>query len=276
MKTTFSLAVIGPGRAGGALAIAAQTAGHRVQTVAGPSGHIPPELEATRVAHAHQLANCDLTILACPDDAISEVAHGLAAHPPPSETVAHLSGFGSITQLEALERAGLQIGCLHPLQTLPTPQQGARSLAGSAAAVTAGSEKAAQQLTSFAQSLGMMAFRLEDHLKPLYHAGAATIALGLATALGVAADLFEAAHVPWRDAQPLAAQVMENCFRMGPDRSLTGPVVRADLGTIAGHLRAAAAVSPALAQQYRRLGQIAAHRFGADEVGEYLGSSHHP
>ena len=37
VKGPLSLAVIGPGRAGGSLAIAAQWAGHRVETVPGPS-----------------------------------------------------------------------------------------------------------------------------------------------------------------------------------------------------------------------------------------------
>ncbi len=273
MKPSFSLAVIGPGRAGGALAIAAQAAGHGVQTVAGPSGAMPTELEATRVDHFRQLTACDLVILACPDDAIEQVAEDLAAHPPLSATVAHLSGFASIARLAALRRIGRQIGSLHPLQTLPSPRRGARSLAGSAAAVTAETEQTAQQLSSLAESLGMAPFPLDDRLKPLYHAGAATVALGLATALGVAADLFEASTVPWRHARPLAAQVLENCFRMGPDQSLTGPVVRSDLGTIGGHLRAAADRSPALAQQYRILGQAAAARLNAVEITGFLETS---
>ena len=50
----------------------------------------------------------------------------------------------------------------------------------------------------------------------------------------------------------IAAQVMENCFRP------------------------AATVSPALARQYRGLGQMAASRFGADEIDQYLESPHRP
>lgn len=276
MKTPFRLAVIGPGRAGGALAIAARTAGHLVQTVPGPSGTVPPELEATRVEEPRRLEACDLLILATPDDAIEDVAAGLAVCPPPAATAAHLSGFASVTRLGALERAGVGTGCLHPLQTLHSPRIGAEALAGSTAAVTAGAEETAARLTFFAESLGIEVFRLEDHLKPLYHAGAATVALALAAGLGVAADLFSAAGVPWRHARPLADQVLENCFRLGPDRSLTGPMVRGDLGTISGHLQAAAAASPALARQYRMLGRTAAFRFGAAQVAEYLRSPDRP
>lgn len=270
MNRSSGLAVIGPGRAGGALAIAALWAGYRVQTVPGPTGVIPPELEDTRVDEARHLSACRLLILATPDDAIEEVAEGLAAYPPPAYAVAHLSGFASVDRLRALEGAGMETGCLHPLQTLPSPRNGARALAGSTAAVTARSEDTVRLLGAFAESLGMVTFELEDRLKPLYHAGAATIALGLATAMGVAADLFEAAEVPWPHARPLAASVLENCFRLGPGGSLTGPVVRADLGTVHGHLRAASGVSEDLARQYRMLGQIAACRLDAAEVADLL------
>lgn len=262
MNTRLRLAVIGPGRAGGALAIAARAAGHSVETVAGPSGAIPPALAETRVKQVGRLSPCDLLLLATPDDVIEETALRLASDPPPAGVAAHLSGFASLARLEALERAGLEVGCLHPLQTLPSPQRGAAALAGSTAAITARSEKAAALLRSFAQSLGVSSFCLEDRFKPLYHAGAATVALGVATALGVAADLFEAAGVSFSQSRGLATRVLENCFEMGPDHALTGPAVRGDQGTIAGHLRAAEAVSPELAHQYRLLGRTAAHRAG--------------
>lgn len=271
MNTPLGVAVIGPGRAGGALAIASRSAGHQVQTVPGPSGRIPPELEDTRVGDTRQLAPCDLLVLATPDDSIEDAALQLAETPPPAHTVAHLSGFASIDCLAALERIGMETGCIHPLQTLPSPQLGALALPGCPSAITARTEPAAQRLESLAHSLGMAPFRLDDSLKPLYHAGAATVALGLATVLGVAADLLEAAALPRQHAQPLAQQVMENCFRLGPDRSLTGPVVRGDRGTIIGHLRAAAEASPALARQYRALGRLAALRSPSpDQAAEIL------
>ena len=265
MNTPLGVAVIGPGRAGGALAIAARSAGHRVQTVPGPSGRIPPELEGTRVETARELAACDLLLVATPDDTIERTARLLAENALPVRTAVHLSGFASIDCLAPLERAGMEVGCFHPLQTLPSPQLGSRALAGCPAAITARRPTAARRLRSFAHSLGMAAFDLDDTLKPLYHAGAATVALGLATVLGVAADLFEAAGVPGGHARPLAQQVMENCFRLGPDRSLTGPVVRGDRGTIAGHLQAADGASPGLAEQYRTLGRLAALRAGSED-----------
>ncbi len=273
MKTPFSLAVIGPGRAGGAFAIAAQTAGHRVETIPGPSGTIPPELEATAVKDAIGLSPCDLLLVATPDDAIEETARRLASIPTPARMVAHLSGFAPLARLEALEQAGIEVGCLHPLQTLPSPQLGAQALAGSTAAVTTRSQAAARRLRSFAQSLGISTFDLEDQFKPLYHAGAATVALGVATALGVAAELFQAAGVPWNQARGLAFQVMENCFEMGPDQALTGPIIRGDRGTVTGHLEAAEAVSRELAHQYRLLCQIAAHRAdGGERMSETVGN----
>ena len=265
MNDRLRLAVIGPGRAGGALAIAALAAGHSVETVPGPSGKIPPELAETRVMTAGGLSAVDLLVLGTPDDAIEETARRLACDPPSAGAVVHLSGFASLDRLEALEDSGLEVGCFHPLQTLPSPQRGAAALAGSTAAITARTAEAAALLRSFARSLGISGFCLEDRFKPLYHAGAATVALGVATALGVASDLFEAAGVSFTQARGLATRVLENCFEIGPDQALTGPVVRGDRGTITGHLEAAESVSPELAHQYRLLGRTAARRAGAGE-----------
>jgi predicted short-subunit dehydrogenase-like oxidoreductase (DUF2520 family) len=227
-------------------------------------------LEDTLVGDATQLTPCDLLILATPDDLIGTTALRLAEIRPPVHTVAHLSGFASIESLAPLERVGMDTGCIHPLQTLPSPQLGAQALSGCPSAITARTERCVQRLRLFAQSLNMAPFLLEDNLKPLYHAGAATVALGLATVLGVAADLFEAASVPRKHAQPLAQQVMENCFQLGPDRSLTGPVVRGDRGTIIGHLQAATLASPSLARQYRTLGHLAALRAASPDQAEEI------
>lgn len=270
MKRPLGLAVVGPGRAGGAIAIAAMEVGHRVETVPGPSGSVPAELADTIVPDIGALSACDLVLVATPDDMIEEVANRVALHSPSVRVAAHLSGFGSIDRLASLERMGVEVGCLHPLQTLPTPRRGAQALRGSAAAVTARTDRAALLLHDFAHSLGISTFDLEDRHKPLYHAGAATVALGVPIALGVAADLLAAAGVSLDQARGLASQVVENCFLLGPDRALTGPVVRGDRGTIEGHLRAAEEVSENLARQYRMLGLTAAARRGAGESSRRL------
>ena len=99
---TPSLAIIGAGRAGSALAIAAHDAGYRVAAVASRRGEMAARLADTVGAQAvatppEAAALADLTLLAVPDGAISTVAaihrrvRDLAARSPASFTWARVS-----------------------------------------------------------------------------------------------------------------------------------------------------------------------------------------
>lgn len=246
------ITLVGPGRAGTALALAARAAGHDIVAV------VARRLESARDAaavlgdpealslHAH-LPQSDLVVIATRDGAIEQVADEVSRHADDVAAVVHLSGLASVATLDVLVERGIAVGSFHPLQTLPTPQAGAERLRGAWFAVTTGDERLRAELHELAVSMGSHPFDLADDFKPLYHAGAAAAANFPLAALAMAADLFEAAGVPFEAAGPLVQAVVANAFEIGPRAALTGPVARGDVDTVMAQLRAVSSAAPELA-----------------------------
>jgi predicted short-subunit dehydrogenase-like oxidoreductase (DUF2520 family) len=218
-KVFDSVTVIGSGRVGSAVAARLGERGIAVEPEAG------------------------LVVLCVPDEAISEVAAGIAVGP----WVAHVSG---ATPLGALE-PHLRRLSVHPLQTF-TRARGAEQLDGAWAAVTAESDEARAAGFWLAETLGLRPFELDDPARPLYHAGAAIASNYLVTLHEVAADLFRAAGAPPEALVPLMRRTIENGFE------LTGPIERGDWETVEAHRRAIRAARPDLESLYDVLAEATA------------------
>jgi predicted short-subunit dehydrogenase-like oxidoreductase (DUF2520 family) len=187
--------------------------------------------------------DADLVLLCVPDEAISDVAAGMAMGP----WVAHVSGATTLAALEPHQRR-LSV---HPLQTF-TRARGAEQLDGAWAAVTAESGEARAVGFWLAESLGLQPFELDDTARPLYHAGAAIASNYLVTLHEVAADLFRAAGAPPEALVPLMRRTIENGFE------LTGPIERGDWETVEAHRRAIRAARPDLESLYDVLAEATA------------------
>jgi len=241
------IALVGPGRAGMSLVMAAAAAGHDIVAIVGrtkqSAGRGATLVDSVPLTIGDELPEADLLLIATRDGVIEPVAAALAGRVAGFDAAVHVSGLTSVAALEPLRAAGLRVGSFHPLQTLPTPEAGAARLAGAFIAVTA-DPPLRQQLEGLATDLGSTPFLLDDAAKPLYHAAAAAAANFPLVALTMAADLFAAADVPWAAARPLVEAVVANAFELGPRAALTGPVARGDTGTVADQLRAVNAATP--------------------------------
>lgn len=250
-----SVVVVGPGRAGGALALAAQRSGHRVGVVTGPSGRVPVGVEIFDGSYRP-----DLVFVATRDEMIASAVASLEFESP--GVLAHLSGFTSVDVLAGCFDADTLIGSFHPLQTLPDPQTGALAFAGSFVALTG---PAAKILWPFALSLGMHPFHLADESKPAYHAAASAASNFLVACLAVAGELLADAGVDFEVVRPLVESSVVNAFTLGPAAALTGPVARGDMETVRGQIEAAERAG--LGSEYRHLVMAVAARAGRD-LGE--------
>ncbi|HYF45777.1 MAG TPA: hypothetical protein VD926_06165, partial [Acidimicrobiales bacterium] len=96
------LRLVGPGRAGGALALALHRAGWTVEAPLGREDDLAAAAEGV-----------DLLVLAVPDPVIAEVA--AAVDPVATTVVAHLAGALGLDVLAGHERRA----ALHPLVALP-------------------------------------------------------------------------------------------------------------------------------------------------------------
>ena len=267
----MDVVLAGPGRAGTALALCLSRAGHRVVGVVArrpdAARAAAERLGAVAVGEGDPLPAADLLVVAVRDDAISEVAEGLAPRADAVPAVVHLSGATSVRALDAFGHAVR--GSFHPLQTLPTPEAGAARLAGAWIAVTTDDDAFAETLNGLAASIGAHPFRLADEAKTLYHAAAAAAANFPLGSFAMAERLFAAAGVPFEAARPLVEAVVGNAFELGPAAALTGPVARGDLTTVAAHRAAVAEAAPELEEDFVAMARAIARVAGrsADFAG---------
>ncbi len=266
--------IFGPGRAGGALAIGLHRSGHAITAVVGRDTDRAMALAERVGAPALELGGdlpaTDILLLAVRDDAIEEVAHLLASSSVQARAAVHVSGLAPVETLRELASVGLMTGSWHPLQALPNPQLGADRLEGSWMAISTHSHELADVLVAVSESLGALPFRLDDELKPLYHAGAAAAANYVTTVLGLAEALAAAAGVPFEAARPLVRAVVDNVFDYGSESALTGPIARGDRSTVAAQLAAIEVHVPHLAEDFRAFGRATARLAGTLETFEDL------
>ncbi len=253
----MNIEIHGAGRAGGALAIAASSAGHSIVSIVSRS-----EQSVDRLAALVELSpgTPDLIILAVSDDAIAATAEAIAAGGGTAPTV-HLSGAVSTSSLDPIGRTGAQVGSIHPLQTFPDSERGAERLSGAWMAVTA-QDPLRTRLHEFATSLGCQPFDLDDADKPTYHAAAAAAANYTLTTLDLARSLLEAAGVPFEAARPLVDAVIDNAFEMGPREALTGPIARGDVATVRMQLDAVRQEMPEAERAFVELARATAAMAG--------------
>ncbi len=209
--------------------------------------------DAAPLAIGEPVPPVDLIVIAVTDDAIEAVAGEIA--PIARNAVAsaiHLSGDTPVSALRAFGDHGVSIGSFHPLQTMPTPELGARRLAGAWVAVTA-DEPLRSMLNDLAATIGLHPFDLRDHDRAAYHAAAAAAANFPIAALAIARRLFEAKNVPFDAARPLVEAIVANAFESGPEASLTGPIARGDVATVAAQIDAVRETAPDLAPAFESM-----------------------
>jgi predicted short-subunit dehydrogenase-like oxidoreductase (DUF2520 family) len=260
--------IVGPGRAGGALAVAAHRSGHTIAAVVARRAddqEVADQVGVKAVTLGSDLPPADLVVLSVRDDALPDVATAISSVAAKIKYAIHLSGLAPVSVLEPLRAEGVVVGSFHPLQTLPDWRTGAAALRGSAIAITAG-EALSGVLTELAASLGAESFQITDDAKPLYHAAAAACSNYVITALALAQDLFGAAGVDHYVARPLVDAVVANAFEIGALQALTGPIARGDVDTVKGQIAAIGASLPEAVASFKTLGRETAALAGTDQI----------
>jgi predicted short-subunit dehydrogenase-like oxidoreductase (DUF2520 family) len=247
--TPPSLAIIGAGRAGSALAIAAHEAGYHVAAVASRRGEVARSLADTVGARAaatplEAALSADLTLLAVPDGAVTRVAAMIAAsgvglH---GRGVVHLGARFGPAVIASLRVTGAEVGVFHPLQALAGPASAAL-LDGAFFRVDA-TGMLRERLLGLVAALGAHPLEIDPSKAPLYHAAAVLAGNAPLALLAESTRLLEAAGVSRADAHEALAALLEgaarNARRAGAAAALTGPVARGDTDAITAHLDALA------------------------------------
>jgi predicted short-subunit dehydrogenase-like oxidoreductase (DUF2520 family) len=221
-----SLAIVGRGRLGTALsaALGDVTATRRGLRISAPLGR------------GADLTSFDAVLLCVPDVAIASAA----AEVPAGRLVGHCSGASGLGLLAPHEAFSL-----HPLMTV-TAQDTPDRLVGAGAAIAGSTPRALSFARALAARLQMHSFELADEDRGAYHA-AASIASNFLVTLEAAAERLAGGTGLERELLvPLVRATVENWARLGPERALTGPIVRGDEATVCAQRDAVAERAPEL------------------------------
>ena len=239
-----SIAIVGAGNLGTALALALREAGYPIESVIARSGKsltrakgLAEQIGARAVLGAEEV-RARVLWLCVPDSEIARAARSLAERfQGKGKIVLHSSGALGSETLEPLRRKGAAAASVHPLMTFV---QGSRpSLAGVSFAIE-GDLVAVRVARGIVRDLGGESYGISQKEKKAYHAWG-TFASPLLTALlatteqvaGLAGVTRKAAR---QRMLPILLQTVKNYGTLGAAAGFSGPIVRGDVETVRRHL----------------------------------------
>ncbi len=282
------LTLLGPGRAGRALARSWLAAGGQTLEIVARSsadaGSAVASIGGGRPLALSEIGSeTDILVLAVPDDEIAPAARLLVGRIR-FRTAFHLSGALPAAALEALRPSSgslaappASLGSLHPLRAFTgAPGETWRD----ALVAIEGDEAALSAAEALVVALGARPRRLSPEAKPLYHAAAALAAGGTVALLSLAAQAWGEAGIPEEEARPALAALARQAAAAAAEQDFegapTGPVARRDTGTLRAHL-AALSTRPKLLEIYALLASEVLRRTPGrgreKEILELLGGS---
>jgi predicted short-subunit dehydrogenase-like oxidoreductase (DUF2520 family) len=267
-----SLAIVGAGRVGRALAKRLRQEGWRIGAVV--TRNESTARKAVRFIGAgracasvsREILAASVVLVATPDDAIAAVTRQVvalldsASHEDLRGMVfLHTCGALDSAVLRPLKDSGGSVGSLHPLQSfsgvsVPPLEGRFFAIEGDAAAV-----RTARKIV---RCLGGRAVKIGAGKKPLYHAAAALAAGHVLAVEEAAIRMLMTAGLKRPEAVAallgLTRQVLDNFERLGSRAAWTGPLARGDYRVILAHGEALNDLPAEYAQAYEALNRLGA------------------
>ena len=240
-----SISIIGAGKVGNTLARLWYTAEIDIKAVYNRNHDKAQELahyvnaEAVdTLAKAVQAA--DIIFLTVADDALTTIANDLSTVDLTNKAIVHTSGALSIDVLSELALQGASLGTFHPAFPFSDSETAMKTLSGASFAIEASDEKLQKQLIYLAEVLDGKIIIIPEGQKAQYHASLVLISNYTVTLYALAESLLK----PLTSDQSaidsalitLLRATVDNLANQGIPDALTGPLVRADVGTIKSHL----------------------------------------
>ena len=249
---SLTVAIVGAGRLGTALALGLARSGYRIEAVVARSKSsarraarlIPAQPLALAAAELERLPPSDILFITTPDDLIREVASRISALQTElarGRVALHASGALSSSELKSLREKGWATGSLHPLISISDAQTGALGLSRAFFCIE-GDGRATKRARALVRSLGARSFSIETKDKALYHAAAVMASGHMVALFDVASEMLGRCGLTEKESRailmPLVESTLANLTRQEPARALTGTFARADVATVERHLQA--------------------------------------
>jgi len=262
----YSIAIIGAGRVGTAMAAMLAKDGHRISGVA--SRNRDDAEHCARLTDADMISTnpvdvavgAKMIFLTVTDDQIGPVCQSLAANNGfrRGQIIVHASGALSSNVLEPAAKKGCHVVSVHPFQSFATSEQAMQNLPGSYFGIEGSKEAASIMEKLVPEAFGGTVIPLDERIKPVYHAAACIASSFLVVLTQASTELLLQVGLEKEEAVkvliPLLRGTVENINFLGLPKSLTGPIERGDVQTIKEHLSSVEARRPRVASLYRELG----------------------
>jgi predicted short-subunit dehydrogenase-like oxidoreductase (DUF2520 family) len=261
-----TIAIVGPGRLGSALALELRRAGYEIaEIISRNSAGSKREARAL----ARKVGACasvgdnaqfdgDVVWFCVPDREIAAASRQLASVTDwKRKIVFHSSGALDSGELKALDRRGAAVASVHPMMTFV--RGSIPSLKGVPFAVE-GDVTAVRVARRIVRDLGGEAFTISKRHKGAYHAWGAFASPLLIALLATAERVARAAGLSAAQARkkmlPIVRQTIANYEALGAPGAFSGPIVRGDAEIVRQHLRVLKKV-PVARDVYRVLARAA-------------------
>jgi predicted short-subunit dehydrogenase-like oxidoreductase (DUF2520 family) len=245
MRARPSIAIVGPGNLGSALALALARAGFAIEAIfVHASGRSMSQARAlakrvkSRAALGLKNLTADVVWFCVPDSEISAAARLFSSAGSWNGRVAfHSSGALSSDELQSLRQKGASVASVHPLMTFVGKSNAA--LGGVPFAIEG--DRAAVRVAGYiVKELGGYAYPIPKQDKAAYHAWATFTSPLLTALLATTEEVAKLAGLRGEDARrrmmPILRQTLANYGEFGGARGFSGPIVRGDVETVKRHL----------------------------------------
>jgi len=262
----MKISIIGIGRLGGALAIAFDRKGYKIENLIARNIESANKIVETlkhkpTILSANDLAkiSSEVILIAAQDSEIEFISAGLAKNLSNKAVVFHTSGSLSSEILHDLKAAACPTGSIHPLVSISDSISGADRFTNAYFCVE-GDTRAAEIAEKLVETLGGKSFSIETKHKTLYHASAVTACGHLVALFDAATEMLTKCGLDKTNARkillPLVESAIENLKEQSTSKALTGTFARADVETLGKHIEVLREINSAeLLEIYLLLGE---------------------
>lgn len=247
VKGRPTIAIVGPGNLGAALAVSLRRAGYGIEEIISrqtnkslrQARELAKEV-GTRVQASLERSKARIVWLTVPDGSIAKASDVVARSLSNGKRriAFHSSGVLSSDEMDALRKRGVSVASVHPLMTFVRDSR--PPLMGVPFAIE-GDPLAVRTAKQVVRDLGGLPYQIQKKDKAAYHAWATFVSPLLTALLVTAQRVAQTAGISEREAKqrmiPIVLQTVANYAAFGADESFSGPIARGDVTTVKKHLQ---------------------------------------